>query len=168
MATGQDQIKFKKYYQVDVVGYMVNQHISPTIVFYDFRDIPMKQLKTYKLRRIDSGLICTYRAEADMGEFHPELRGLLLNPKLPGHFWMKPIWERSKNELNHWEYLNFVIYDKSYGVYCLDHGAWDRPTIMGGFLSIDELVSYFRKICNENKDKYTAFKEIRSERNNVN
>lgn len=62
------------------------------------------------------------------------IQGIFINPKLPANFWTKPLGSRSENHMKHWDAIPFVWEQEGYySVYCLDGGAWDRPTLRGGF-----------------------------------
>jgi len=112
---------------------------------------------------------------------------MLINPKLPDHFFDKPNDERSKKELAKFWQVPFIMTDKfwsetwteyqermkgpqnqytsktetefnewkqkkkeawfkefpsgtAYTVFCLDGGAWDRPTELGSFDTLEEAV----------------------------
>lgn len=112
---------------------------------------------------------------------------MLINPKLPDHFFDKPNDERSKKELAKFWQVPFIMTDKfwsetwteyqermkgpknqytsktetefnewkqkkkeawfkefpsgtAYTVFCLDGGAWDRPTELGSFGTLEEAV----------------------------
>jgi hypothetical protein len=110
---------------------------------------------------------------------------MLINPKLPDHFFYKPNDERSKKELKTFWQVPFILTDEfwsepwteyqertkgpknkftietetefnewtqkkkeswfkefpsglAFNVFCLDGGAWDRPTEWGSFATLEE------------------------------
>jgi hypothetical protein len=45
--------------------------------------------------------------------------------------------------MRHWENMLFILSDDGfYQIHCLDGGAWDRPSLMGGFDSLDKAVEF--------------------------
>ena len=83
-------------------------------------------------------------------EFLAENRfgNVLINPKLPKNFECTDNQKRPAEQLKKWwgrPYLEVEMEDPEqwpdgvfYSVYCLDGGAWDRPTLWGRFESLDE------------------------------
>ncbi|EDN2416872.1 DNA-binding protein [Salmonella enterica] len=62
-----------------------------------------------------------------------------LNPKLPANFDITPNEERSKAQLDAWwDHPYCVTYNGKFLVYCLNGGAWDRPTMLGQADTYDE------------------------------
>jgi hypothetical protein len=44
--------------------------------------------------------------------------------------------------MKHWEDMPFIlIEDGFYKIYALDGGAWDRPSLWGGFNTIEEAIA---------------------------
>lgn len=55
-----------------------------------------------------------------------------INPTLPKNFDITPNEKRSKAQLDAWwDHPYCVESDGKYHVYCLNGGAWDRPTFLG-------------------------------------
>jgi len=73
---------------------------------------------------------------------------ILLNPKLPEHFYNLAIEDRSDEELELWEGHPYIKSEANdawpsgtiYKVHCLDGGARRRPTTWGWFNTLDEAV----------------------------
>jgi hypothetical protein len=73
---------------------------------------------------------------------------VLIDPELPENFGCTDNQKRSAEQLDKWwgrPYLELEIEDPEqwpdgvfYRVYCLDGGAWDRPTLWGRFESLHE------------------------------
>lgn len=70
-------------------------------------------------------------------EYSPE--GILINPVLPEDFFNTPNGERSPEEISEWWDIPLILTEQNeawedgvrYDVWCLDGGAWDRPTLHG-------------------------------------
>ena len=67
-------------------------------------------------------------------EYSPE--GILINPVLPEDFFNTPNGERSPEEIIEGWDIPIILTEKNdnsvrYDVWCLDGGAWDRPTLHG-------------------------------------
>ncbi|MEG2568523.1 MAG: hypothetical protein RSA84_20185 [Acinetobacter sp.] len=62
-----------------------------------------------------------------------------LDPKLPANFDITPNDKRSKNQLDTWwDHPYCITHDGAFLVYCLNGGAWDRPTLFGKANTYDE------------------------------
>ena len=82
-----------------------------------------------------------------------KIKGVPVDPKLPRAFWTTA---NERRPLSHgrWWYRPFVRSCQSeawpgglrFDVYCLDGGAWDRPTVWGCFGSLEEAVSCAREL----------------------
>ena len=73
-------------------------------------------------------------SEVPETEYSPE--GILLNPALPDDFFNTPNGERTAEEISEWWDIPIILTEKNhdsvrYDVWCLDGGAWDRPTLHG-------------------------------------
>lgn len=95
----------------------------------------------------------TFKFEVDNTEYQAQdyVKGIFINPVLPENFWTEPLDNRTEEHMQHWKGLPFIITDDNnfYKVYCLDGGAWDRPSLKGGFDSqakaIDFIIEKYRK-----------------------
>ena len=92
----------------------------------------------------------TFIFEVDNTEYQAEnyVNGIFINPVLPDNFW--PLENRTSEHMRHWENMPFILSAEGfYSVYCLDGGAWDRPSLMGGFDSqakaVEFIVETYRK-----------------------
>lgn len=62
-----------------------------------------------------------------------------LNPTLPKNFDITPNEKRSKAQLDAWwDHPYCALHEGKFHVYCLNGGAWDRPTWLGQADSYDE------------------------------
>ena len=87
----------------------------------------------------------TFVFEVDNTEYQAEnyVNGIFINPVLPDNFWTEPMENRTPEHMRHWGNMPFILSDDGfYKVYCLDGGAWDRPSLMGGFDSRDKAVEF--------------------------
>ena len=78
----------------------------------------------------------SFKFEADNTKYKADdfIKGVFINPLLPEDFWTEPLENRSEEHMKHWEAMPFILVEGGfYKVYCLDGGAWDRPTLRGGF-----------------------------------
>lgn len=84
-------------------------------------------------------------------KFHAEnvVDGILINPKLPAKFWSTANEDRPESHQKFWNLPYIESFDcddpkaikgKVFHVCCLDGGAWDRPTMWGGFFTLAEAV----------------------------
>jgi len=70
------------------------------------------------------------------------VEGVLVDPVLPEGFWSTPLGKRPASHLAYWE-RPFVLTVASltpprFDVFCLDGGAWERPTCWGRFRTLEE------------------------------
>ena len=87
----------------------------------------------------------TFVFEVDNTEYQAEnyVKGIFINPVLPDNFWTEPMENRTPEHMRHWENMPFILSDNDfYKVYCLDGGAWDRPSLIGGFDSQDRAIDF--------------------------
>jgi hypothetical protein len=87
----------------------------------------------------------TFKFEVDNTEYQAEnyVNGIFINPVLPDNFWAEPLENRTSEHMRHWENMPFILSDDGfYQIHCLDGGAWDRPSLMGGFDSLDKAVEF--------------------------
>ncbi|ECH9374587.1 DNA-binding protein [Salmonella enterica subsp. enterica] len=62
-----------------------------------------------------------------------------LDPTLPKNFDITPNEKRSKSQLDAWwDHPYCVTHNGAFLVYCLNGGAWDRPTMLGKAETYDE------------------------------
>lgn len=86
----------------------------------------------------------TFIFEIDNTEYHAQdyVNGIFINPVLPENFWTEPLENRTVEHMKHWEDMPFIlIEDGFYKIYALDGGAWDRPSLWGGFNTIEEAIA---------------------------
>ncbi len=71
-----------------------------------------------------------------------------INPNLPKHFYSTENSRRSKTQLKRWWCNPFVIgYEvEEYSVWCLDGGAWDRPTFHAQYENIDDAIQHAKTL----------------------
>jgi hypothetical protein len=74
-----------------------------------------------------------------------------VNPNLPKHFYSTDNAKRSKTQLIRWWNNPFILgYEvEEYSVWCLDGGAWDRPTLHGCHELLEAAVNHARTIKEE-------------------
>jgi excisionase family DNA binding protein len=90
----------------------------------------------------DSGLK-TFQIDSYDYQAEDCIQGIFINPVLPENFWTEPLEERTEEDMRLWQDLPFIISDNDfYKVYCLNGGAWDRPSLIGGFDSRDKAVEF--------------------------
>jgi len=95
----------------------------------------------------DSGLK-TFRFEVDGTEYQAEnyVSGIFINPELPDNFWTEPMESRTPEHMKHWENQPLIISDDDfYKAWCLDRGAWDRPSLICGFDSLDKTIEFLKE-----------------------
>lgn len=73
----------------------------------------------------------TYTAEK-------QVDGVLVNPKLPARFDNMPHENRPDSQVKWWGFPYIVANGINYETRCLDGGAWDRPTSLGFFATLEE------------------------------
>ena len=102
----------------------------------------------------DSGLK-TFKFEVDGTEYQARdyVSGVFIDPLLPDNFWTESLENRTEELLLHWHNMPFIMSnDGFYKIHCLDGGAWDRPSLIGGFdtqaKAIDFIVETYRKWMN--------------------
>lgn len=83
--------------------------------------------------------------------------GILLNPALPEHFFEMANETRSAEEIKKWWDNPIILTEQNhhsvrYDVWCLDGGAWDRPTLHGQSNSLEEAETIALKL----KDQQTS------------
>jgi len=68
---------------------------------------------------------------------------VLIDPLTPAHFWTMPVQDREPEELEKWEGLPFIVSDPNgtFRVYCLNFGAWDRPSLINASDNLPELIA---------------------------
>ncbi len=70
-----------------------------------------------------------------------------VNPRLPKKFSSTPNVDRPEKQIRQWWCRPYVTEEGgSWHIYCLDGGAWDRPTWRGSVNSCDEAVAKAREI----------------------
>ena len=91
------------------------------------------RLKKYRL----SGTKKKYSAEDCLFK-------ILINPKLPSHFYDAELGDRSESEIEKWQGLYYATGndDKGYTLWCLDGGCWDRPTMHGVYDDFTGVIGY--------------------------
>ena len=90
----------------------------------------------------------TFKFEVDGTEYQARdyIDGVLIDPVLPDNFWTEPLETRSPEHLKHWKNQPFIIGgDAYYKAYCLDGGAWDRPSLLCGFNSLDKTIEFLKE-----------------------
>src|SRR5690554_6496175 len=81
--------------------------------------------------------------------------GILINPQLPEDFYLSDISDREPLELSMWMNRFYVKAEKHeaftsgtrYSLWCLDGGAWDRPTSYGHYHDFDSAIIEAKKLC---------------------
>jgi hypothetical protein len=109
----------------------------------------------------------TFIFEVDNTQYQAEnyVNGIFINPVLPDNFWTEPMENRTPEHMKHWENMPFIVTDNyqsvnndaykhqwfkafptgtAYRVYCLDGGAWDRPTNWGEFGTLDQALDFIK------------------------
>ena len=93
----------------------------------------------------------SFKFEVDNTEYEAEnyVNGIFINPVLPDNFWTEPLEYRTEEHMRHWDAMPFILSEGGfYKIYCLDGGAWDRPTLRGGFdtqaQAIDFIIEKYR------------------------
>lgn len=66
---------------------------------------------------------------------------VLINPKLPAKFFFTTNEDRPKSHQKYWNLPFIIVNDSNYQVFCLDGGAWDRPTMWGYYKTLDEALN---------------------------
>jgi hypothetical protein len=62
-----------------------------------------------------------------------------IDPKIPEEFYNMAIEEMPKEVINQWWEVPYIQTRGNYfAVLCLNGGAWDRPTLLGIYESIEE------------------------------
>lgn len=95
----------------------------------------------------DSGLK-TFVFNVDNTEYQARdyMSGFFIDPVLPDDFWTAPIEERSPEHMKHWEGMPFILTDDNYfKAYCLDGGAWDRPSLICGFDTLAKTIEFLKE-----------------------
>lgn len=90
----------------------------------------------------------TFKFEVDGTEYQARdyVGGVFIDPVLPDDFWTAPIEERSPEHMKHWEGQPFIIgEDDFYKAWCLDGGAWDRPSLICGFDTLDKTIEFLKE-----------------------
>jgi hypothetical protein len=85
---------------------------------------------------------------------------ILINPKLPSHFYDAEYGDRSESELEKWLGLYYATGndDKGYTLWCLDGGCWDRPSMHGFFDDFTGVIGCVSENLAANKQQTTAIK----------
>jgi hypothetical protein len=91
----------------------------------------------------------TYDVDRSVYQAEDAIEGFLINPKFPAKFNSTANDARPKAHQKFWN-LPYIesfesadpkaVEGKVYQVHCLDGGAWDRPTMWGGFFTLMEAV----------------------------
>jgi hypothetical protein len=107
------------------------------------------RLKKYRL----SGTKKKYSAEDCLFK-------ILINPKLPSHFYDAELGDRSESEIEKWQGLYYATgnYDKGYTLWCLDGGCWDRPSMHGIFDDFTGVIGCVSQNLAANKQQSPAIK----------
>jgi hypothetical protein len=85
----------------------------------------------------------TFIFEVDNTEYQAQdwIKGAFIDPVLPDNFWTEPLENRTEDHMKHWEGMPFILIEGGFHkVYCLDGGAWDRPSLWGGFDTREEAI----------------------------
>jgi hypothetical protein len=75
-----------------------------------------------------------------------------IDPITPEGFYTTPHEQRSRKELDEWWGIPFIVtlesgpYFAGYKVLCLDGGAWDRPSMIGHFHSLEDAQRFAHKM----------------------
>lgn len=70
-----------------------------------------------------------------------------VNPELPAGLHCTPNTERSEREIREWWCLPYVVAEGDrWSIYCLDGGAWDRPTWHASTTCAADAVAYAEKL----------------------
>ena len=87
----------------------------------------------------------TFKFEVDGTEYlaRDYVGGVFINPVLPDNFWTESLENRTEEHLLHWHNMPFIMSnDGVYQIHCLDGSAWDRPSLIGGFDSMDKTIEF--------------------------
>lgn len=90
----------------------------------------------------------SFKFEVDNTEYQAEhfIDGIFINPALPENFWTESLENRSEEHMRHWDAMPFILSEGGfYKVYCLDGGAWDRPSLIGGFDTQEQAIDFIKK-----------------------
>jgi hypothetical protein len=90
----------------------------------------------------------TFKFEVDGTEYQARnyIGGVFIDPVLPDNFWTEPMESRAPEHMKHWENQPFILNeDDFYKAWCLDGGAWDRPTLICGFDSLDKTIEFLKE-----------------------
>ena len=101
--------------------------------------------RTQQLAMAKTNPMKTFVFDVDNTQYQAEnyVKGIFINPVLPDNFWTEPMENRTPEHMRHWEAMPFILSDNDfYKVYCLDGGAWDRPSLIGGFDSQDRAIDF--------------------------
>lgn len=93
--------------------------------------------------------------ELDSYTFFAEncLDGILISPQLPQGFNVIDISKRESLEIDMWmnrfyiEVQGHENYPSKYSLWCLDSGAWDRPTNYGNYDDLDLAIIAAKRLC---------------------
>jgi hypothetical protein len=75
--------------------------------------------------------------------------GIVINPKLPEHFFNLDHHLRSSLEVEHWFERPFVLLNENsnkYDVYCLTDGVSSHPSWFGEFRTANEAIEYIKSL----------------------
>jgi hypothetical protein len=85
----------------------------------------------------------SFKIDGDEYQAEDSIDGIFINPLLPENFWTEPLENRSEEHMRLWLDFPFIVSDNEfYKVYCLDRGAWDRPSLKGGFDTQEQAINF--------------------------
>ena len=93
----------------------------------------------------------SFKLNGNQYEAKALISNILIDPKLPDGFWTTPICERSSEELELWEFVPFIItLGDLFKGYCLDGGAWDRPSLLNASDDLTEIIEHLTNYAANN------------------
>ena len=90
----------------------------------------------------------TFRFVVDGTEYQARdyVSGVFIDPVLPENFWTEPLENRTPEHMKHWDAMPFILNnDGFYQIHCLDGGAWDRPSLIGGFDTLAKAIEFLKE-----------------------
>ena len=89
----------------------------------------------------------TFKIDGDEYQAEDCIDNILIEPKLPDHFYTEPLADRTEEHMRLWQNFPFIVIDNEfYKIYSLNFGAWDRPSLLGAFQNLQQAVDFVKDV----------------------
>ena len=144
-----------------------NKPVTPVSTF---QTISMEEFKEMEKQNVFSNASLHSKYFKKYNTFENQqhiIDGIAYNPKLSNDFYCIPNQDRDVEELNNWWDVSYIVshtYNNqvSYILYCLDGGAWDRPTRKGDYNDFQDALNNAQALNNIESKELNRYRTLKN------